>query len=1091
MPPLPGSPAIDAGTATGAPATDQRGQPRGGPIDIGAFESPLVISVNTALDTVGSAPGQITLRQAVNLANALTSEDAIVFTSNFATPQTITLTNGPLVLTDKATTTIAGPGASLLTLSGNNAGRVLDLAGGNAAIQDLTITDGVAAAGAGVLNDGGTLVMTDAVITGNDATAGNGGGLLANSGVTTLDNVTFSANTASGSGGGSGGTGGSGGALATSGTATLTDCTMTNNTAVYGGGAANIHGSLTLNYCTVSGNQALGTGPNPGRGGGVYSNNGTLTLTACTVSGNSALGPGNVGSGTVGGGVFASSYQGSPTTTATNCTIVGNSAATYGRGLYLATGSAALVNCTISGNSGGTTGGGLTLFDGIKATLTNTIVGGQKSGGDISGEYSGVGNLINVDPVLAPAGWFGGPTMTTPPLPGSPALGAGTAAGAPATDQRGLPRSGPIDIGAFQTEPGLIVNTTSDGVTSDPGTLNLRAAINLANTVPTADTITFSSLFNTPQTIELIPRQQLELTDKATTTINGPGAGLLTIKGGGNSRVFYLDGASAVMSGVTISGGASSASGAGLYMSGGTLALTGVTVSGNTTNANGGGLCDQGGILNMTGCTVSGNYAGVYGGGLAESDSTVTLSGCTVSGNSVSANGGGGGFNLNGGTTNMTNVTISGNTAKYGGGGIGVYGSVELLNVTIADNVGLGVFNVDFQLVAYNTIIENYIGGNVGGSNNVINANPVLAPLGDYGGPTATMPELPGSPAIGAGTTTNAPATDQRGVVRPKGAAPDIGAFQSQGFTLTIVQGSNPQSTPINHAFPNPLAVIVTANNPDEPVNGGVVTYSVTPVGGATAALSATSVTIANGLTSVTATANGIRGTYLVTAAATGAGAVGFALNNTEAPSLLVTTTLDVVNAFDGLTSLREAIAFANSHPGPDTIELAPSALGSRPKTIRLKGGPLVLTDPATTTIIGPGARLLTISGGRRSRVFDIQRGSLALEGMTITGGSAVRGGAILNDRGKLALDHVVLRGNRAKFGGGLSNNGAARVDRRGRPRQHRQFGLRPFLSAQRLSSTCDPRRPESTHPIVVDHFNGAAFYRLALAAAGVGVPKR
>ena len=101
----------------------------------------------------------------------------------------------------------------------------------------------------------------------------------------------------------------------------------------------------------------------------------------------------------------------------------------------------------------------------------------------------------------------------------------------PATDQRGLPRSGPIDIRAFQTEPGLIVNTPSDGVTSEPGTLNLRDAINLANTLPTADTITFSSLFNTPQTIDLVPDQQLELTDKATTTINGPGAGLADDQG--------------------------------------------------------------------------------------------------------------------------------------------------------------------------------------------------------------------------------------------------------------------------------------------------------------------------------------------------------------------------------------------------------------------------------------------------------------------------------------------------------------------------------------------------------------------------------
>ena len=43
-----------------------------------------------------------------------------------------------------------------------------------------------------------------------------------------------------------------------------------------------------------------------------------------------------------------------------------------------------------------------------------------------------------------------------------------------------------------------------------------------------------------------------------------------------------------------------------------------------------------------------------------------------------------------------------------------------------------------------------------------------LAPLGDYGGPTQTMALLPGSPAIDAGTSIGALATDQRGVTRPR-----------------------------------------------------------------------------------------------------------------------------------------------------------------------------------------------------------------------------------------------------------------------------------------------------------------------------------
>jgi len=100
-------------------------------------------------------------------------------------------------------------------------------------------------------------------------------------------------------------------------------------------------------------------------------------------------------------------------------------------------------------------------------------------------------------------------------------------------------------------------------------------------------------------------------------------------------------------------------------------------------------------------------------------------------------------------------------------------------------------------------------------------ANPGLAPLGLYGGTSLTMPLLPGSPAINAGTSTGALATDQRGLARF--GPTDIGAFESQGFTLTLAPGSTPQSAKIGTAFANPLAFSVTANNPVEPVDGAVV----------------------------------------------------------------------------------------------------------------------------------------------------------------------------------------------------------------------------------------------------------------------------
>ena len=241
---------------------------------------------------------------------------------------------------------------------------------------------------------------------------------------------------------------------------------------------------------------------------------------------------------------------------------------------------------------------------------------------------------------------------------------------------------------------------------------------------------------------------------------------------------------------------------------------------------------------------------------------------------------------------------------------------------------------------------------------------------------------------------------------------------------VTPVAGSIPQSTPVNQAFPKPLAFTVTANNPVEPVDGGIVRFAVTPAGGASATLSAATATIAGGMASVTATANSTMGQYVVSATATGADPDGFALTNTERPSLVVTTNLDDIDDTDGLTSLREAIAYAESLPGPSTITFDRAFFGTKRRTIRLTGGPLVLTDPATITIVGPGARRLTIGGGGKSGVFDVEGGSLSLSGVTIANGNADLGGGLRNDGGRLVLTNVLIQGNRAIVGGGLFNDG-------------------------------------------------------------------
>src|SRR5262249_21137287 len=80
-------------------------------------------------------------------------------------------------------------------------------------------------------------------------------------------------------------------------------------------------------------------------------------------------------------------------------------------------------------------------------------------------------------------------------------------------------------------------------------------------------------------------------------------------------------------------------------------------------------------------------------------------------------------------------------------------------------------------------------GANISGSNNLLNVNPMLSPLGDHGGPTETITLLLGSPAIDAGDPhfTPPPSTDQRGLSRVVDGRVAIGAIEVQSAVMTVV----------------------------------------------------------------------------------------------------------------------------------------------------------------------------------------------------------------------------------------------------------------------------------------------------------------
>ncbi|MBA4373853.1 MAG: hypothetical protein C0402_13460 [Thermodesulfovibrio sp.] len=245
-------------------------------------------------------------------------------------------------------------------------------------------------------------------------------------------------------------------------TLTLQNLTISNGHDVEGGGIYNAGGWLIIRNCTISGNSASSV-IYATAGGGIYNDFGDTTITNSTISGNSADN---------GGGIL--NWAGG--VTITNSTISGNTARVYGSGIY-SRNTMTITNSTISGNSTGTsygsgiydehTYGPVTVKNSIIASNTggncyNAVSNGGNNidSGTSCGWGSASGSKSNTNPRLGPLGIYGGPTMTRPLLPGSPAID-GASANCPATDQRGVPRGSTCDIGAYESRGFTL--TTSGG----------------------------------------------------------------------------------------------------------------------------------------------------------------------------------------------------------------------------------------------------------------------------------------------------------------------------------------------------------------------------------------------------------------------------------------------------------------------------------------------------------------------------------------------------------------------------------------------------------------------------------------------------
>lgn len=295
-----------------------------------------------------------------------------------------------------------------------------------------------------------------------------------------------------------------------------------------------------------------------------------------------------------------------------------------------------------------------------------------------------------------------------------------------------------------------IVTTNSD---SGPGSLRQTIA-----DAAVGATVTFEASL-AGQTIALTNGQISIL--KSVTLDASALTGGVTIDGQGRNSLFHCGSQTTnTFIGLTLTGGRATFGG-GAILNDSILTINDCTLTGNSANE--GGAIFQFEPVTLNNCTIVSNYARF--GGAIENDGfrgALTLNNCTLAHN-VATNDGGAILNFF--TLNLTNCTVVGNQA-FAGGGINndAGGTLNLHNSIVAGNTG-----------TFEPQISGGISSSTGG--NLTAGNPLLAPLGNYGGPTATRPPLPGSPAIDAGGPT--PLTnDQRGFARLVGSAVDIGAVE-------------------------------------------------------------------------------------------------------------------------------------------------------------------------------------------------------------------------------------------------------------------------------------------------------------------------
>jgi hypothetical protein len=732
------------------------------------------------------------LREAIAVASA---GDTVQFQVGLS--GTVTLGGGRILINKNLT--IAGPGAGIVAVSGNDAGRVLEITAGSAvSITGLTITRGRAEGGGAILNAGsltlGNCVLSNNIARGADAApaqaAGDGeGGAIYSSGTLAIVNSTFSANTAIGAEGADGPPSAPsvpgearGGAIYSIGGLTVASGAFTGNTAV--GGTAGFREDSSW---TAGGDAA---------GGAIYTAGAAgVTIAQSTFSANSGSGGGNRGwshpagraaAGTARGGAIRVAVGGgalavSNTTFANNYANggagytgapAGPGGSAYGGAIDSAV-ALSVTGGTFSGNAASGGGGG-------GENYSDSAAGGAAGGGAVyataTASFAAVKFHENRAQGGAGGGWssrMGGGSGTDI---GGDATGGAMAGFANAAITRctftknvawGGMSGGFASGGAIDGEALTVTDSTF--------------AFNLAKGAA-ADGVTWIDGMMSV----VIPGGE------ARGGAIRVGGGAVTVAGSTFADNEALGGSGADAEGYTDANPGGAGLGGAVYAAGGGAIVRSTLVDNRAGGAEGGDgaiLEDYQGPAELRAATGGDGMGGAL---YQREDATasITLIACTLAGNQAFA--GAKGTPVPGGIT----------PADATGAGGGVAGPViGFANTLIATNTA--DFGPDVSGAATSSGF-NLIGESDGSSGWLASdktgtiAAPLdakLGPLAHNGGPTFTMALLAVSPALDAGKAFGV-TTDQRGTTRPRnlpsvpdapgGDGSDIGAFELQSLPAPV-----------------------------------------------------------------------------------------------------------------------------------------------------------------------------------------------------------------------------------------------------------------------------------------------------------------